>query len=73
MAVHRFPCQGKGMAKDKDRLAEALRENLKRRKAQARALDQGVIPAQGPHQSTTLMGPKAGTPGREDADEGGGR
>ena len=40
MAVHRFPCQEKGMAKDKDRLAEALRENLKRRKAQARELNE---------------------------------
>ena len=39
MAAHRFPCQGKGMAKDKDRLAEALRENLRKRKAQARELD----------------------------------
>jgi len=27
------------MTKDKDKLAEALRENLKRRKAQARELD----------------------------------
>ena len=39
MAATRFPCQGKGMAKDKDKLAEALRENLKRRKAQARQLE----------------------------------
>ena len=38
MAARRFPCQGKGMTKDKDKLAEALRENLKRRKAQAREL-----------------------------------
>ena len=40
MAVRRFSCQGKAMT-DKDekteRLAAALRENLKRRKAQARA------------------------------------
>jgi hypothetical protein len=40
MAAWRFPCQGKGMTKDKDKLAEALRENLKRRKAQARQLDE---------------------------------
>ena len=40
MAVQRFPCQGKGMGQDKDRLAEALRENLKRRKAQARELNE---------------------------------
>ena len=39
MAVAGFSCQGKGMS-DKDdnaeRLAQALRDNLKRRKAQAR-------------------------------------
>jgi hypothetical protein len=40
MAVARSNCQGKGMdAKDKAaRLAAALRENLKRRKTQARVL-----------------------------------
>ena len=38
MAATRFPCQGKGMAKDKDKLAEALRENLRKRKAQAREM-----------------------------------
>ena len=40
MAVARLSCQGKGMgqANDKaERLARALRENLKRRKAQVRA------------------------------------
>jgi hypothetical protein len=41
MAASRLSCQGKGMA-DKDdkaeRLAAALRENLRRRKAQARSL-----------------------------------
>ena len=39
MAVAGFSCQGKGMndARDKaERLAKALRDNLKRRKAQAR-------------------------------------
>ena len=43
-------------ARDKEReerLAAALRENLRKRKAQARVLEQGVIPA------------KAGTPGPE--------
>jgi hypothetical protein len=42
MAAGRSGCQGKGMS-DKDekaeRLAAALRENLRRRKAQARHLD----------------------------------
>ena len=41
MAVARSNCQGKGMAEANDkaeRLAAALRENLKRRKAQARVL-----------------------------------
>jgi hypothetical protein len=41
MAASRLSCQGKGMP-DKDdkaeRLAAALRENLRRRKAQARSL-----------------------------------
>ena len=41
MAVAGLSCQGKGMS-DKDdkaeRLAQALRDNLKRRKAQARDL-----------------------------------
>jgi len=32
------------MTKDKDKLAEALRENLKRRKAQARELDEKPKP-----------------------------
>ena len=40
-----------------DRLAEALRANLKRRKAQSRELDQTVAPA------------KAGASGLKDADE----
>jgi hypothetical protein len=42
MAGGRLNCQGKGMANkdDKaDRLAAALRENLRRRKAQARELE----------------------------------
>ena len=39
MAATRFPCQGKGMAQDKDKLAEALRENLRKRKAQAREME----------------------------------
>jgi hypothetical protein len=39
-----------------ERLAKALRENLKRRKAYARLVETGVVPA------------KAGTSGREDAD-----
>jgi hypothetical protein len=38
-----------------ERLAKALRENLKRRKAYARLVEAGVVPA------------KAGTSGREDA------
>jgi hypothetical protein len=41
MAAARSNCQGKGMgdANDKaERLAKALRENLKRRKSQARGL-----------------------------------
>jgi hypothetical protein len=38
-----------------ERLAAALRENLKRRKAQARAADTTIVPA------------KAGTSGQEDA------
>ena len=38
-----------------ERLAAALRENLKRRKAQAREADKAVVPAE------------AGTSGREDA------
>ncbi len=41
MAAPRSKCQGKGMAGKDDkaeRLAAALRENLKRRKAQARGL-----------------------------------
>ena len=41
MAARCFGCQGKRMANKDDkaeRLAAALRENLKRRKAQARAL-----------------------------------
>jgi hypothetical protein len=37
-----------------ERLAKALRENLKRRKAYAREVDKGVVPA------------KAGTSGRKD-------
>ena len=39
MAARCFDCQGKGMRDKEDkaeRLAKALRENLKRRKAQAR-------------------------------------
>ena len=45
MAARRLPCQGEAMA-DKDeertnRLAAALRENLKRRKAQAREAESG--------------------------------
>ena len=42
MAGGRLSCQGKGMANTDDRaerLAAALRENLRRRKAQARELD----------------------------------
>jgi len=41
MAAARSNCQGKAMGEKDDkarRLAEALRENLKRRKAQAREL-----------------------------------
>jgi len=50
------------MEKDKaERLAAALRENLKRRKAQAREIDQGVIPA------------KAGTSGHISTDDDGER
>jgi hypothetical protein len=50
------------MEKDRaERLAAALRENLKRRKAQARKLDQSVVPA------------KAGTSGQDRADENGDR
>ena len=43
MAVGLIPCQGKGMSdKDKaERLAAQLRENLKRRKEQARAKEEG--------------------------------
>ena len=37
------------------RLAEALRENLRKRKAQAREMGKGVVPA------------KAGTSGQDDA------
>jgi len=61
MAAPRSNCQGKGMSdKDKaERLAAALRDNLRRRKAQAR--DRGVIPA------------KAGISGREDEQGGGER
>jgi hypothetical protein len=43
MAARRSNCQGKGMAQkdDKaDRLAAALRDNLRKRKAQARELDE---------------------------------
>ena len=45
MAVAGSSCQGKGMdAKDKaERLAAALRENLKRRKAQARGQKPGAV------------------------------
>ncbi len=42
MAAPRSDCQGKGMPDKEDkaeRLAAALRENLKRRKAQARAVE----------------------------------
>ena len=57
MAAEPPNCQDKAMEKQKaERLAAALRENLRKRKAQARAIDQNVIPA------------KAGTPGRNDAD-----
>jgi hypothetical protein len=46
MAAQAPKCQDKAMEKDKpERLAAALRENLKRRKAQARELNQVVIPA----------------------------
>lgn len=47
MAARRSGCQGKGMSsKDNkaERLAAALRDNLRRRKAQARELDK---PAEG--------------------------
>ena len=47
-------------AKDKEkseRLAAALRENLRKRKAQARQMDETVIPA------------NAGTPGRKGSGE----
>ena len=47
MAVPRSSCQGKGMEDKEDkarRLAEALRENLRRRKAQARQLKPGGRP-----------------------------
>ena len=60
MAARRSSCQGKAMSgKDEkaERLAAALRDNLRRRKAQARI--KGSIPAKGTHQSTTLMEPKA--------------
>ncbi len=50
MAVARSSCQGKGMGdggheKDRqkaERLAAALRENLRKRKAQARDIDDGA-------------------------------
>ena len=39
MAAQRLGCQDKAMEKDKaERLAAALRENLRKRKAQARGL-----------------------------------
>ena len=41
-----------------ERLAAALRENLKRRKAKAREVDNAVVPA------------KAGTSGRKHAEDG---
>jgi hypothetical protein len=50
MAVRRSGCQGNAMG-DKDdkaaRLAKALRENLRKRKAQARELDQDLKGADG--------------------------
>ncbi len=42
MAARRFACQGESVNENKDkaeRLAAALRENLRKRKAQARELD----------------------------------
>ena len=51
MAVGRLKCQGKAMSeKDEkaERLAAALRENLKRRKAQARAVKTGRRQSPGP-------------------------
>ena len=64
MAARRSSCQGKGMSgKDEkaERLAAALRENLRRRKAQARAARDpasggrvgGEIPDDGPQAPLT--------------------
>ena len=41
MAAALAPCQGKRMSKDEkaERLADQLRENLRKRKAQSRKLD----------------------------------
>jgi len=59
MAAPAPECQDKRMRqKDKEeRLAEALRENLRKRKAQARAVEQDVTPA------------KAGASGRKSGTE----
>jgi len=60
MAAGLVPCQGKRMnEQDKaERLAAQLRENLRRRKAQARALDSGGGPAKAGAQWSSTEPPK---------------
>jgi hypothetical protein len=59
MAVTLVPCQGKRMSKDDkaERLAAQLRENLRKRKAQARAVG-----------ATDVVPAEAGTPDQKETD-----